>query len=406
MKDILHLVSLGALVLPPVVLGTPTKPAPPSIKQCIQLEVPVPVVATNHHFDMPRIENTIDAVHWTLNTTAWSTRNATARITANVTVNQTFRIHAQLCIPTKKTPKADTLQILTQGRGFDMRYWDVEIRPEEYSYLDAAINKGYSVLTYDRIGTGKSELPDAYDIGQIPAQAEILSGLTTLARSGNLLSSSKILSTTASIANPPAPFPSSFCPSKIIHIGHSLGSFITFVFLSSHGAQSDGAILTGFLINTQLGTIAVSHFDHEYAAQHDPSRFAAYPSGYIVLTTQSDIQKLFFRKDGFEPALLEYTEKIKQPEAVGEYPSSDAAVFAPAAEFKGPVLFMAGEFDYVLCGGDCRGQYLKEASEGLFPVSNKVDAYLQPGTGHALALARNATGGFGVLLAWLGDRGL
>ncbi|KAK3349041.1 hypothetical protein B0T25DRAFT_456969 [Lasiosphaeria hispida] len=391
MKRILYFVSLGPLALLPIVAGTPTKSPPANLKQCVQLEVPVPVIAKNYHYDMPRIDSTTDAVHWTLNTTAWSTPNATQRITGIVPVKQTFRIHAQLCVPTKRGPKADILQIATQGRGFDKRYWEVEIRPEEYSYLDAAISKGYSVLTYDRIGTGESELPDAYDIGQIPVQAEILAGLTTLARSGKLVSSSQILPTTTDI-----PFPSPFHPSKIIHIGHSLGSFITFFFLSSHGALSDGALLTGFLLNTQLGTIVVSHFDHEFAAQHDPSRFAAYPSGYIVLTTQSDIQKLFFRKDGFEPALLEYAEKIKQPEAVGEYPSSDSAAFVPAKEFKGPVLFMAGEYDY----------YLEEASKGLFPASAKVEAYLQPGTGHALALARNATGGYGVMLGWLGERGL
>ncbi|KAK3358797.1 hypothetical protein B0T25DRAFT_447371 [Lasiosphaeria hispida] len=403
MKNILHFASLGPLALLPTVTGTPTKSPQTNFKQCVQLEVPVPVIAQNHHYDMPRIDSTTDAVHWTLNTTAWSTPNATERITGIVPVKQTFRIHAQLCVPTKRGPRADILQIATQGRGFDKRYWEVEIRPEEYSYLDAAISKGYSVLTYDRIGTGESELPDAYDIGQIPAQAEILAGLTTLARSGKLVSSSQILPATTGI---PLPSPFEFQPSKIIHVGHSLGSFITFSFLSSHGALSDGALLTGFLLNKQLGTIAVSHFDHEFAAQHDPSRFAAYPSGYIVLTGQSDIQKLFFRKDGFEPALLEYAEKIKQPEAVGEYPSSDSAAFVPASEFKGPVLFMAGEYDYALCGGDCRGQYMEEESRGLFPASPKVEAYLQPGTGHALTLAGNATGGFGVMLGWLGDRGL
>ena len=43
------------------------------------------------------------------------------------------------------------------------RYWDIDVNPEEYSYLDAAITEGYSILTYDRLGTGQSDIPeDAY----------------------------------------------------------------------------------------------------------------------------------------------------------------------------------------------------------------------------------------------------
>lgn len=214
------------------------------------------------------------------------------------------------------------------------RYWDNEVNPRENSYLDAAITQGYSLLTYDRLGTGQSEIPDdAYDIVQIPTDVEILAGLTQLARSGQLLSSSTIVATTtnASAANS---FTAANPPSKIIHIGHSLGSYITSGFLSRHGGLSDGSVLTGYYLNSHLGLVNVSFFDHSFAAE--TARFSHYPSGYLLSTGPENMQKLYLRAGAFAPEILDYMDEVKQPEAVGTY-ASESVVFGPAEDFKGPL---------------------------------------------------------------------
>jgi hypothetical protein len=36
------------------------------------------------------------------------------------------------------------------------RYWDIQMNAEEYSFVDYAISRGYSVFFYDRLGTGLS----------------------------------------------------------------------------------------------------------------------------------------------------------------------------------------------------------------------------------------------------------
>ncbi|RKU42509.1 hypothetical protein DL546_002308 [Coniochaeta pulveracea] len=109
--------------------------------------------------------------------------------------------------------------------------------------------------------------------------------------------------------------------------------------LGSYGNLSDGAILTGFLLNPHLSSIDVSRFDHDLAWEHDPVRYADYGSGYFVLDGKDDLQKLFFREGNFDPKLLEYNDQVKQPEAVGEYVSqADFALNTPAVGFKGPVL--------------------------------------------------------------------
>jgi pimeloyl-ACP methyl ester carboxylesterase len=211
----------------------------------------------------------------------------------------------------------------------------VEINPAEYSYVDAAVKKGYSILTYDRLGTGKSDKPDAYDVVQIPTEVEILAGLTSLARSGKLLSSSKVVSRSEASDNT-TPI-SSFRPSKVVQIGHSFGAFLVALNLAKYGSLADGAILSGLLPTNLTTMIDVLHYDHEFARQHDPVRFGDYPSGYFVLNTQSCLQKLFLRKGAFEPEMLPYIERIKAPEAVGEYASEGTNPFRPAPDFKGPL---------------------------------------------------------------------
>ena len=120
MNKILYLVSLGGLTLAPAAAGSPARSATIS-KQCVQLQVPVPVVATNYLYAVPRVDSNIDAVNWTVNVTTWSAPNATERIRGRKLVDDMFSISAQLCVPLQKGPRANILQIATQGLGFDKR---------------------------------------------------------------------------------------------------------------------------------------------------------------------------------------------------------------------------------------------------------------------------------------------
>ncbi len=36
-------------------------------------------------------------------------------------------------------------------------YWNPSFKPETYNYVQHAINKGYSIFFYDRLGIGASE---------------------------------------------------------------------------------------------------------------------------------------------------------------------------------------------------------------------------------------------------------
>lgn len=279
----------------------------------------------------------------------------------------------------------------------------MEVQPQEYSYIDAAIDKGYSVLAYDRIGTGRSEKPDAYDIVQIPTDIEILVGLTKAARNGTLISSSLVSTNDASAAAI-----HDYKPTKIVHVGHAYGSYIMFIMLGKYGDISDAALMTGLLINYAMlnNTLTVLNYNHAFPRENDPARFAEWGPGYFVLDNKQTIQKLFFQKRSMDPALLDYAEAIKQPESVGTYSSEGNSTLLPAPLFKGPIMFFTGEFDNYICNGDCRGVYDEDLTNSLFPHAKDVTPYLQPEGGHASGLSRGAREGYEVQFRWLEKQGL
>lgn len=165
-------------------------------------------------------------------------------------------------------------------------------------------------------------------------EIEVLRGLTELSRAGDLVQSSKVVGAscddTSALEN--------YKPGKVAHVGHSYGSFMTSGLLSRYGNLSDGAILTGFLINEHLlNEVGPEAFGYEFAAESDPDRFADRPSGYIVAATESNVQQIFLKKGTFEPELLRYAELIKQPNAVAELVSGNQAFGRPATDFDGPL---------------------------------------------------------------------
>ena len=54
-----------------------------------------------------------------------------------------------------------TIQVLVPGYTYGRSYWDFPHRPEEFSYVRAAVRSGYATLALDRIGTGASSRPPA-----------------------------------------------------------------------------------------------------------------------------------------------------------------------------------------------------------------------------------------------------
>ncbi|KAK5952983.1 hypothetical protein OHC33_006104 [Knufia fluminis] len=385
------------------------KPSSPSYMSCAAWTLPVHATADNVIYDVPRVDSNIDAADYAVYEDTWTTGNITERTQSILHVDDTFGTGVQLCVPTAENgAKKGILEIASHGLGFDKRYWDVEVEPDTYSYVRAVVKAGYSILTYDRLGTGSSDKPDAYNIVQATLQLEILKSLTMMARDGSLAEAAKP-HFAHDVALPAF--------AKTVHIGHSFGSALTNALQAKYPELSDGAIQTGWVINDHLGMFSQSAFGYQYAPENDPKKFGDRGSGYIVVGTKNSFQQLFLAKGMLDPKLLDYGDSIKQPGTVGENAPAGLILGLPATDFTGPqqikiltddaMQFFLAERDLPICDGNCTGvadaAQLKATS---FPKASAVEVYVQPGTGHGLALHKNATAGYQVMLDFLGRNGL
>ena len=375
------------------------KPRSPN-KSCQRFEVPVSASAVNARYDIPTVNDDLSVTEWVLESDRWSSPHP-FRILENITVSDTFTIHAQLCTPgSSASNKNGILQIATHGLIYDKRYWEPEFIGN--SYVDAA---GYSIFTYDRLSTGLSSKPDGHVVVQSPLELEILRQLTIMARDGRLYTLAKREHSADPVIQQLAK------PSKIVHVGHSFGSILTSSLLSTYGNLSDGAIITGFIPNKYGSSSRLGAFGFEFARSNAP-RFSDRPNGYIVPGTRSLIHQLFFAGlpsdsiGGFTEEMLGYGDATKQPGTVGEFNSFNALNLGPAPAFQGPIQFMEARFDYAACGGDCQDAYDLATLNQLYPKAAALEVFLQPNTGHGLTLHRNATAGYQATFDFLAANGL
>jgi pimeloyl-ACP methyl ester carboxylesterase len=394
------IIVIAAWLLAHTIVATPIQSSQRPNGNCKQLDIPLFATAPSAIYDIPRVNNDIEATAWAIFDATRSTPHNVQSIIKNTITSATFNIHAQLCIP-KSSQKKDILQIASHGVHYDSRYWDSDYQPDKHSYVNAALKAGYSILTYDRLGVGRSDHPDAYEVVQAPLEQEILHQLTLMARNGTLYSFAKQVKP----ADPA--FTSLTKPRKIIHIGHSFGSFLTSAFIANYGNLSDGAIITGYFLGQFLASTGSTTFSVEYAATSNPPYKRG--SGYVV-SKKDGIQNVFFGGNlstAYTPELLSYGDSIKQPVPIGEFASAFSLIGNYGPSFKAPVQYLLPENDFYVCRGDCKGLAdPEEIKRTTYPNATAVEVVIQPNTGHALPLHNNATAGFQLTFDFLSKNGL
>lgn len=196
--------------------------------------------------------------------------------------------------------------------------------------MDAALAQGYAVLAYDRLGAGLSSLPDAYDDLQVPLQGEVLRALTELALNGTIVTVSEKTGGSSSIKE--------YTAQKVVHVGHSYGSIVTNWFLGQYGSLSAGAILTGFLIDSEFANLKVEIADLSYAPEHNPALFENRTSGYLAFGSLTAFQADSFKKETLDLNVLTYwNENIQSSLGVGEVLTLGTGVGDVVADFTGPL---------------------------------------------------------------------
>lgn len=188
---------------------------------------------------------------------------------------------------------------MTHGIGFDRSYWDFPFNNYNYSYVARAVDEhGYSTLTWDRLGIGASSKGDPLNEIQVNIEIAALKALTHKAREGSL--------------------PGCGCGgySKVVHLGHSFGSVISYALANEAPELTDAIVLTGFTQATAyLPWFAVSN---NFIPVTDSPAAGKYPPGYVATASTVSVHTNFFSEGDFDPEMLEEAYKKGQPVTPGE----------------------------------------------------------------------------------------
>lgn len=216
-------------------------------KVCEDFKIPVTITSENFIFGLDHFTNQLDVANWVATAT---NRNPTIKKTVTprtVNVTASYTIGATFCQPAPGKKSNKVVLLATHGIGFDKSYWGPALEDKDrYSFVYHAVSKGYSVFSYDRLGVGSSTHASGYVV-QINNQLEILKVLAKKVKSGK----NDVL---------PRGFGK---PSKVVLLGHSFGSALSYFAVSDEPQLVDGIVLTGFSTNVSAsnqGTPLITGF--------------------------------------------------------------------------------------------------------------------------------------------------
>lgn len=255
-------------------------------RNCRDISVPVTISAKNLALPFSPPTSDIEVTNFILNNVeADPTEPPPSLPFAHI--SGTFKLMTTYCEPA--SGPGNTLQILTHGIGFDRSYWDFEYNQRNYSYVNFAVDHGYSTLSWDRLGLGESSHLDPIKEMQVPLEIAALAKLTSMVRDGLIPDLEKSFE-------------------KIVHVGHSMGSALTYGLSVSSPKLTDGIVLTGFTHERDtagLSPIALHLVDAEPQG--------VYPHGYTLQGDKTAVHTLFFAPGHFDSGILDAAYEASQP---------------------------------------------------------------------------------------------
>lgn len=297
-------------------------------------------------------------------------------------VGGTFSISGIFCEP-EVYNEANAVQLLAHGATYNKLYWSglglPEVQAKPYDWTRYAAEKGYAVLTIDRLGAGNSSHPDPVFDVQASLEAEVLHQIVRQLRNGEVGGRQF---------------------SKVVYVGHSMGSLIGMRSTQLHPKDYDALILTGWSANFVENFPKVAVGTLLPADVAIPNRFGNLDPFYLVLTIQQFVREAFFGPAGsFDPAIEQYNWDHRDVVSTGEMISILAGT--TKTPYAGPVQIIDGQLDTIFCkasDGKCsRGRDTPPGNAvNLFPNAKSFTYNLIPDTGHCLNLHFSAQHTFSV----------
>jgi alpha-beta hydrolase superfamily lysophospholipase len=282
-------------------------------------------------------------------------------------------------------PRGRPVQLLISGLTYDHRYWDLPYRPDQYSYVQAAVDDHQVVFNLDRIGIGQSDHPPA-DLVTVPADAYVIHQVVSALRQG---------------AVEGVRFP------RVVGVAHSMGSAIL-MYEAAQYADVAAVVLTDYLHVSNIAQrdrILASFVP----ADADP-RFAGrrVPAGYVT-TSPGAATRLadFYDAADADPTVAKLDDAFAQTATTGELAglalSRDPAV---SMAIRVPVLVVVGQNDSLDCapaiGLSCAdAAAICQRESGYYPPAARLATFVVPDAGHSINLHYHATRWFAAAAAWI-----
>ena len=294
-------------------------------------------------------------------------------------------VHGQLCMPAGRAPT--TVQLLVHGGPYSRVYWDFPYQPERYSYQRDMADHGFATFAMDRLGAGKSTKPLSVTLLDTVEAASIhqIVGHLRAGRVGGVHFD------------------------RVILVGHSLGSGVSVMEAATYH-DVDGVILTGMthlvsaVTATKIFTMSV------YPVTLDPqlSERGGDP-GYIT-TIPGKREPLFYSTSDADAQVIAIDEDTKdQVSILGVGTVILFDFLSPTSrDMNVPVLLAVGERDAIFCGllaRDCSSaEAVRKGEAPYFSRAAELSTYVLPGSGHSMALHKNAAEYREATRAWLRAR--
>ncbi|KAK3067862.1 hypothetical protein LTR53_014994 [Teratosphaeriaceae sp. CCFEE 6253] len=368
-------------------------------KLCHEYTIPVEVESEDFVLSIPPFQNNYDVADFVTNITRRGSATDFNPFAGSEKVTHAYNISATFCTPVDPRAKhRDTVILATHGLNFDRQYWLPSFAPEQYSFADYAIARGYSIFFYDRVGAGRSSIVSGFT-NQLANQVAVSLNISQELRAGHYTGPIGV-------------------PKSLVLVGHSFGSSISSSTVAARPEICDALVLTGmqfavarwrlsqggrwltafsgYSFNTSgqngLGFIQSAQLRIASTVAPAASDWDELDTGYLTPVDVYSNVNTFFKKPDYDPAVAEAAYSRRQPLAFSEFLTFASGNQAPVT-FKGKAMVIAGQSDFIFCTGQCDGLIEHPAAE-IFSNASSFRAVSYPHAGHALNFASNAAGAF------------
>lgn len=269
----------------------------------------------------------------------------------------------------------DVVHVLVSGGAYGSVYWDFPYQPERYSYVAATAGSDITTFNFDRLGIGRSSHPFSALV-TIPTHVYVIHQLIEGLRSGD--------------------YGRAFA--KVVLVGHSIGSAISYGVAANYPSDVDGLIITGLAHVLNVADVLQVALDL-HPARNDGGAWADLDPGYLAAGPEG--RKVAYYLPTADPQVIAADYATAETSTVTEFGGLPIAM-VDSLRVTQPVFVVVGEHDAVSCAVvPCSSPLSGFNAERLsFPLAASYRSAVVPATGHNLNLHPSAPGSFALINAW------